>query len=728
MTREVTVVIKATDSFSAVVNKYQREMGQAEQATKRASDSASVFGRTLQTALAAVSIQQVTQFAEGFNTLGRNVIQAEAVFARLNGGLVESERLLTRLQSATGGVIDDLSLMNGANRLMSMGLAETQGEVARLTELAVKLGGAMGNDAASSIENFSLLLANESILRLDTFGISAARVRERIDELLASGEALNRSEAFRLAVLEVGGDSLERLGDAANVGETALARLQTRLNNMWQQGAENFAVGLEAIVNLLGAIETSSTDRKVQALIDGAMQDPSLRPQLEAYAYGQAFGSIGNARQEAIARAQAQQRAVWEARTAYSNAQTQYIDPMGRELFGGLIDTGLSGFISSANQFMPDGFPEFITPAQSARLQDAAAAMDALYESALAAHETGIIADDQLAKAESTRDTMNQIADAAERAANAFEDLSLAQAFGQGVRNPLIGDLTGGALGALRDSGLFTDEQLQQFQDALDLNSGAQTDVSLMYRDDILPMLADIAAQFGDGALVTALNNLETEIRDAALEGRTPNLLDATGYGYTPGGMGGFTVRPGDTPSGIAAASGLSIEQVMAIAGITDPRRLQPGSYGGGMGGGRLVPTRGVHPDFGGTSGAVDETTPEQAILADVESINVEVAAIQEQSAKWEASMKQIASDSEITAGYMPDAAKDAGLLSGHMKEVEDKSRKTRDFITEISSKVNVVRVRLDVSDPKNLLGLFNSNPSLFETVMDNGGIVPGTK
>lgn len=732
MARDVTVRISATDNFSGVLGRYQREMGQAEQATRRNATAASGMETAVRNALGAVTLGAGIQFIGQMNEMGRQIGFVEARFEALAGG---GEDALLRLRAQTGGVIDDFTLMRDATSLMMTGLAADAEEAGKLITLGFQLGGEEG------VEALGRALRNQSIEMLDNIGISAAAVRELRNEYVQAG--MDASQAFARATLEIGEQTRERLGGAATAAETSFGRLQTRIENAGQDVAEFFASGIEAGAQLVEVVDTlynrleNPPTPTVISPPSSFMTDfvnPLLGGRDDFSAYTNLPGVIepptrsGRFPRPDMRPDFAESRAQLEAERARLQAEYNAMNAANaaRLAQGDLIFRSFQSVIGSTGGHSQ--LPEFMSDEQLRRVQSARAEFELVFAGIQQAHADGIINNDDLQSAENMRDSVSAIADEAERAAAAFENMTLAQAFGQGVRNPLIGDLTGGALGALRDSGLFTDEQLQQFQDALDLNSGAQTDVSLMYRDDILPLLADIAHQFGDGALVTALNNLETEIRDAMLAGRNPDLLGATGYGYTMGGMGGFTVRPGDTPSGIAAASGLSVEQVMAIAGISDPRRLQPGDYGGGMGGGRLVPTRGVHPDFGGAAGAVDETTPEQAILADVESINMEVAAIQEQSAKWEASMKQIAADSEITAGYLPDAAKDAGLLSGHMKEVEDKSRKTRDFITEISSKVNVVRVRLDVSDPKNLLGLFNSNPSMFETVMDNGGIVPGTK
>ena len=56
-------------------------------------------------------------------------------------------------------------------------------------------------------------------------------------------------------------------------------------------------------------------------------------------------------------------------------------------------------------------------------------------------------------------------------------------------------------------------------------------------------------------------------------------MLGANFGGGGPGKSTAFHVNPGDTLSGLTGSTGLTIEQMMQAAGITDPRLLQPGDY-----------------------------------------------------------------------------------------------------------------------------------------------------
>jgi len=240
--KTVRLRIVADDQATPAFQRLGREMERTGQQAQRTN---SIFSDLGQNILGAITIGGAIQLGSQLYNLGREASIAASTFTQLSGGASEAAANMDLLRVATGGIVDDMTLMQGSSKLLQMGLATTGGEVARLTELAVKLGGAMGSDATSSIENFALLLANQSVLRLDTFGISSARVRAEIERLMETGEALNREDAFRMAVLSEGAVALDRLGSAADAAVTPVARLQTRWANFAQDFSERAAIIVE---------------------------------------------------------------------------------------------------------------------------------------------------------------------------------------------------------------------------------------------------------------------------------------------------------------------------------------------------------------------------------------------------------------------------------------------------------------------------------------------------
>jgi len=146
--------------------------------------------------------------------LGAQSIRTGHAFEMISGGTQEATRNLDAMKRATRGAMSEQEMMAHSSRLMQMGLASSSEELEELTTMAVRLGSAMGRDATGSVEDFALMLANQSIPRLDTFGMSAGRARKQIMELQAANESLTREEAFLQVVREQGAEAMERLGEA----------------------------------------------------------------------------------------------------------------------------------------------------------------------------------------------------------------------------------------------------------------------------------------------------------------------------------------------------------------------------------------------------------------------------------------------------------------------------------------------------------------------------------
>jgi hypothetical protein len=225
------------------------------------------------------------------------------------------------------------------------------------------------------------------------------------------------------------------------------------------------------------------------------------------------------------------------------------------------------------------------------RMTGIQSAMDGILASAESMNERGIMSDADVEKFRQASQWMAQTATDANAARTALDNMSLSQLFGQqgGGRT---GEISGGLLSLLSAQGVDANA-LQGLQDALFLNSGQETAASLQFRDEVLPMLADIYTQFGTEATITALNAYnEAAAQTAAMSGlgSPVSLLAATGYSRMGGGGGGsFTAQPGDTVSALAAARGMSVGDFASQYGISDPSMIYAGQTYGSTGGGELT-------------------------------------------------------------------------------------------------------------------------------------------
>lgn len=107
---------------------------------------------------------------------------------------IDAQEAIANLRKETTGLVDDATLFEAGNKFLAIGLADTSEEAGELAGMATKLGVAMGVDARSAMENFTLLLANQSILRLDQMGLSSANVRARMAELTGGTEEAEKQQ------------------------------------------------------------------------------------------------------------------------------------------------------------------------------------------------------------------------------------------------------------------------------------------------------------------------------------------------------------------------------------------------------------------------------------------------------------------------------------------------------------------------------------------------------
>jgi hypothetical protein len=302
--RAVTLRISATDNFSDVMRRYNTAIGQADTATTRAGNAARTqasawtqMGGAMRGALIGIGVIGITRIASEMYDLGLSVDVAGQNFDALSQsvlGMASGGGVLQQLRDATGGIVTDFDLMAGANRLLAMGLTSSTDQLAQMTAGAVRLGAAFGKDAKGAIEEFSLMMANQSVLRLDTFGISGAAVRERMAELKEEIQGITREQAFFQATMEQMDVSLGRLGEAAYAGETGVRRLQASFENLKNFLAGEFArtinTAVDSFSTLAAAAEAGLLDDVITEFIGGegasAASQQAINAQVDTYISG----------------------------------------------------------------------------------------------------------------------------------------------------------------------------------------------------------------------------------------------------------------------------------------------------------------------------------------------------------------------------------------------------------------------------------------------------------
>jgi hypothetical protein len=148
-----------------------------------------------------------------------------------------ANQMQSGLRTATQGAVSDLDLMRGAVTFLNMGFVDSQAGAEDLMQKILLLKEPT-EDAQAAIENFSLMLANQSVARLDSFGLSSGRVKTRITELMDANKEMTREQAFTIATMEEMDVAIQRQGLSVEDLGNEYSEFKTNLSNATAKGKE----------------------------------------------------------------------------------------------------------------------------------------------------------------------------------------------------------------------------------------------------------------------------------------------------------------------------------------------------------------------------------------------------------------------------------------------------------------------------------------------------------
>lgn len=205
-------------------------------------------------AAGALAASQLAQAAADLYELGLASRQVNDSLNALTGG--QADEYINAIQAATKGTVDEMSAAQIASQLYGMGLVDTSAKAAEMARVATILGGTFRNmGAAEASQEFAIMMANMSVQRLDSFGISSGAVRARIDELLATVPGLTREMAFYQATMEIASESADTLAGNLDNQSADLQRIEASWQDAKVAAAEYFTeVTKEPATNTATAI------------------------------------------------------------------------------------------------------------------------------------------------------------------------------------------------------------------------------------------------------------------------------------------------------------------------------------------------------------------------------------------------------------------------------------------------------------------------------------------
>lgn len=174
---------------------------------------------------------------------GDQIARLAPAFERLAGGAQQADEMLTQMKRGTSGLVDNINLMQSANRAMLLGLGLSAQEMGNLAQTATVLGRAMGQDATKSLDDLIVALGRSSPMILDNLGLTV-KVGEANEAYAATlGKTVaqltdaEKKQAFMTAAMEAARVKVAELGEVQLTASEHASKLWTSFRNLADAGA-----------------------------------------------------------------------------------------------------------------------------------------------------------------------------------------------------------------------------------------------------------------------------------------------------------------------------------------------------------------------------------------------------------------------------------------------------------------------------------------------------------
>ena len=217
----------------------------------------------------SLGIRQIAKFTKEAAQLQ----SMERAFGGLSGGAENASIAIDRLTQATNGTLSEFDLFQQANNAMILGVTKNSDEMARMFDMAQRLGNALGKDTRLSVESLITGIGRQSRLMLDNIGIivkADQAYAAYAAELGTTADNLTKSEkrqAFMNAALKAGEEALARMPDEVLNADQQFQKLSASLNNASKAIGAGFMPLAKALASALTAISNGMDAKRVQAFV-----------------------------------------------------------------------------------------------------------------------------------------------------------------------------------------------------------------------------------------------------------------------------------------------------------------------------------------------------------------------------------------------------------------------------------------------------------------------------
>lgn len=234
----------AQKSFNTIKSKGSQAADKLKQSFSGMGDKIKDTGKGVISALGPAAlagpVAAIAAMATGVVSLvGSSIALAEeskavgSAFRSLSGGALVATANMQAMREATKGLISETEQMKIANQLLGMNIVQTADQLGEVVGVSRRLGKEFrGLGAKDAAEEFAIMIANMSVARLDSFGLSSGRVRKRINELMRETQGMTREAAFFQATMEEGQKTIERLGPEISTTKEETSRLSAEWANL----------------------------------------------------------------------------------------------------------------------------------------------------------------------------------------------------------------------------------------------------------------------------------------------------------------------------------------------------------------------------------------------------------------------------------------------------------------------------------------------------------------
>lgn len=192
-------------------SKFSSASGNTADKLKKVSVSSDNASKSIMgiNASSVVSTSGLANLAKGVFDFGVESVQAFSSAERLRVGLdglsksinSSADSMINTLSNAVGGTVDDISLMESANKALAFGIVESEEDMATLAKTAKILGPTLGLSVGKALDDMTTGLARSSKLILDNIGIvvSQGEANERFAASLGISTKALTDEQKQLA-------------------------------------------------------------------------------------------------------------------------------------------------------------------------------------------------------------------------------------------------------------------------------------------------------------------------------------------------------------------------------------------------------------------------------------------------------------------------------------------------------------------------------------------------